>query len=59
MHARAIGAWEAAKAPGARPERSEYNHRLPTLPLTLIHQVASQENSRKSAQPRSTTYERP
>jgi hypothetical protein len=39
MLARATGAWEAAKATGARSERWEYNRRLPALPLTLIHQV--------------------
>jgi hypothetical protein len=37
MLARATGAWEAAKAPGARSERSEYHHRVPDLPLALNH----------------------
>src|SRR3712207_790675 len=35
MLAQATGTWEATKAPGAHPEGSEYNHRLPALPLTL------------------------
>jgi hypothetical protein len=37
--ARATGAWEAAKATGLRPERSEYDHIVPALPLAHIHIV--------------------
>jgi hypothetical protein len=49
MLARAPGAWEAAKAHGARTEGSEYAHRVLALPSSGLYSPNSVEEQTTKA----------